>query len=608
MQLEFWMPKTEQLKNMTDELMDRRMGEDWRVYFDPKEEMYRLKTMIGWPEGQFLMTAGELEDGSCSMDCGTAWSGTTTEALYRDTWGTALMDAGREIVKSYIANKRCGLHSNGFDKEEDAVISDAKGRLVLCGPGLNGVPNETMKQLYERLEGWRIGVKLNEAYVLSPAKSFGGWFEAEGTTPGVDHICRPGVGCQFCILRGTQQCKQHRRGLRPEDRTKGEIQLPQDVLWEEKPVNGAGGFGIAFDIGTTTVAAMLWDLSEPGIAPLTSGTIPNPQRIHGVDVISRIEYAQGSSQRIAELQEMILGAMRELTTGLVSELWEAVPGSKVPVNIRRISVVGNTTIMHFLFGKDPSGLAAAPFRGEELPLEIHAKALGFGPKRIGEELWSLTEDAAVRTLPVMGGHLGSDAAAVLLALRLPEETEPALVMDIGTNGELLFTDGRGQTYGCSTAAGPAFEGASVSPGSKFIDAAASMLNQGWMDEDGLVSRPGLLDQKDIRQLQMAKGAIAAGAELLTAKSVGSQMPDRMILAGTFGNHIRPESAVRIGLVPKGTTIESCGNAAGVGASLILLSDKEWERGIRWAKTVAHVELADEPAFTDHFLRNMNFPL
>ena len=144
MQLEFWMPKTEQLKNMTDELMDRRMGEDWRVYFDPKEEMYRLKTMIGWPEGQFLMTAGELEDGSCSMDCGTAWSGTTTEALYRDAWGTALMDAGREIVKSYIANKRCGLHSNGFDKEEDAVISDAKGRLVLCGPGLNGVPNEMM--------------------------------------------------------------------------------------------------------------------------------------------------------------------------------------------------------------------------------------------------------------------------------------------------------------------------------------------------------------------------------------------------------------------------------------------------------------------------------
>ena len=197
-------------------------------------------------------------------------------------------------------------------------------------------------------------------------------------------------------------------------------------------------------------------------------------------------------------------------------------------------------------------------------------------------------------------------AAVLLALRLPKQKQPVLVMDIGTNGELLLTDGDAKLWGCSTAAGPAFEGASVSPGSKFIDAAAAMLDQGWMDEDGLVSRPGLLSQKDIRQLQMAKAAISAGAEILAAKCVGGEITERIMLAGTFGNCIRQESAARIGLVPRGKTVESCGNAAGVGASLILLSDREWEQGIAWAKTVNHVELADEPEFAALFVRNMEF--
>ena len=142
----------------------------------------------------------------------------TTQALISDDLVGVLSSYGNALDEiASLGEKITGLETDkeellkvngrlfqkvGFDKEEDAVISDAKGRIVLCGPGLNGVPNETMKQLYERLEGWRIGVKLNEAYVLSPAKSFGGWFEAEGTTPGVDHICRLGVGCQFCILRG----------------------------------------------------------------------------------------------------------------------------------------------------------------------------------------------------------------------------------------------------------------------------------------------------------------------------------------------------------------------------------------------------------------------
>ncbi|MBR7148886.1 MAG: hypothetical protein IKD13_08645, partial [Firmicutes bacterium] len=212
MQLEFWAPDREQLKKMTDELMNRRMGEDWRTYFDPQEDQYCLKAVIGWPEGKFLMTAGEwpMTSGSGS------WSGTTTEALYRDAWGTALMDAGRIAIKSYIANKRYCGNPNGFEVYLE--------RMRLAGPGLGVIPLEEMKTLYDQLKGWEIGIELNEACVLIPDKSFGGWFEEEEITPGVDHTCRPGVGCQFCALRGTKQCKQHRRGLRLEDRTKGEIQ------------------------------------------------------------------------------------------------------------------------------------------------------------------------------------------------------------------------------------------------------------------------------------------------------------------------------------------------------------------------------------------------
>ena len=153
---------------------------------------------------------------------------------------------------------------------------------------------------------------------------------------------------------------------------KGEIQLPQDVFWDEKPVNEAEGFGVAFDIGTTTVAAMLWNLSEPGIAPLTSGTIHNPQRIHGVDVISRIEYAQQDPQRIEEMQKQIIDAMEELTERLVREYREEVSKEKgTPLMIQRIAAVGNPTMLHFLFGKDPSGLAKAPFCGEDQPHKVY---------------------------------------------------------------------------------------------------------------------------------------------------------------------------------------------------------------------------------------------
>lgn len=586
---ELWTPNGIQLKTMTDELMTQRMGEDWRTYWNPEESAYAIRTIVDWDEELFLMTAGELPScGDVADSERNPWTGTTTEALYRDAWGTALLDAGRNLLKSYIANKR--------------YISDSND-LKLQGPGLGEIPGEAMRELYEKLHGWDLGIQINEACVLIPDKSFGGWFRQEteylGEAKQAEGNCHPGSGCQFCTLRGTSRCRPHRKNRKIQDLTKGEIQLPEDVRWELQKQEER--YGVAFDVGSTTIAAMLWNLSSETITPVQSMARQNPLTIYGRDVISRIHTAKGEPSRIEKMQRELVEALKQMVDHLVDDLRKTMPkSSPVPVKIRRLSAVGNPAMMHFLFGKDPSGLAAAPFRGEELPLEITAESLGFN----GGRTWTLDDGATLRTLPVMGGHLGADAAAALLAARLPEEREPLLLVDVGTNGELLLTDGLGRLWGCSTAAGPAFEGGSITPGSKFIDAAASMLEQGWMDEEGLVLRPMLLSQEEIRQLQLAKSAVRTGVELL--QTIAGVSRSEILLTGTFGSHIKPKSAVKIGILPGGVEIHSAGNLAGVGASLILLSDEEWKQGIAWTKTVTHVELAEEPGFEEAFVRNMDF--
>lgn len=440
------------------------------------------------------------------------------------------------------------------------------------------------------------------------------------------------------------------------------IHLPEDVHLRDEADEG---WGIAFDVGTTTVAAMLWNLGDVrAVEPVATAAAANPQAAFGADVISRLQYAAEDRDRAAQLQQLVVECMNRLSGELLGQLEArgiATGGSR---RIRRLSAVGNTAMMHLLWGADPSGLTRAPFAAEDLPLEISAEKLGL----------EAGEGALVRTLPSMGGHLGADAAAVLLALRLPLAEKAVLALDIGTNGELLLACGR-STWGCSTAAGPAFEGANISCGmrgepgaiqsvdvaqdrgslevdiigcgepddqkcdvfpegrtlarglcgSGLIDAAAALLRIGWMDETGrlLVSgkaeeqvqqvelTPGIfLTQKDIRELQSAKGAVAAGVKLLSEQAgIATAALDRVYLAGAFGSYIRRESALAIGLLPAVDCdkVEVCGNAAGVGASLILLSTAEWRRGCAWAAELSHLELADHAGFMDAFLEGMYFP-
>ncbi len=416
---------------------------------------------------------------------------------------------------------------------------------------------------------------------------------------------------------------------------------------------GLSGLGIAFDIGTTTIAAMLWDLKQRRQLAVRSSI--NPQRSAGGDVISRIAYAGKSRENAWELQRLLVEKMDELARDM----------TRIPA--RRVSVVGNTAMCEILLGLPLDGLSRAPFR----------KAYRGTAKRRGSELgFSFLGGAQILVLPSIDGYVGADALAVHTWVRRQDERSNVLAVDIGTNGEILLVGEKG-TYACSAAAGPALEGAAVRQGmgavagaveevrilgsfprqdlfcrtigdapprgicgSGLMDALAVLRKLGVIEEDGylpdraqagkrgvpqLVCRrleegegerrilltdaghPVYLTAGDIRQLQLAKGAIRAGIEILLNKE-GIQKEDlnHIYLAGAFGSCIKVESALAIGLLPDivREKITHTGNCAGMGASMALLSDRVIKDMEDEAERIRHVELAGQERFQELFLQHM----
>ena len=445
--------------------------------------------------------------------------------------------------------------------------------------------------------------------------------------------------------------------------------LPDDFLPEVK-----GKYGIAYDIGTTTVVAMLWDLKTGELLETVAQT--NPQSIYGADVISRINFCGEKPENLMQIQKKIIDCMNNLAL----ELFE---NTKVKSeDISEMVAVGNTTMSHLLLGIDPESLARAPFEPAFTgSRSVAASELGL-LERIGSGYLKLY------VLPNIAGHVGSDIVAGILSSRLRDLGGTNLSIDIGTNGEIaLFREGK--TFVCSTAAGPAFEGASIKHGmraasgaieavsykdgeilldtiddkaavgvcgSGLIDAVALLLETGVIDKKGkmldkaaaeLANMPAdivkrmrksdginefvfafgggeagcgaggdaeappdiVITQKDVREVQLAKGAIQAGIKcLLNLAGITSNDIDRVILAGAFGNYINKKSALRIGMLPQLPLekIISVGNAAGSGASMALLSLRERDAACRIAETAIHVELSTEPGFQDEFLKSMYF--
>jgi uncharacterized 2Fe-2S/4Fe-4S cluster protein (DUF4445 family) len=394
----------------------------------------------------------------------------------------------------------------------------------------------------------------------------------------------------------------------------------------KKPPRHAGA---AIDIGTTTVSARLVDLDTG--APLETVSELNDQRAFGADVMSRIGAA-----RQGRTADLFTAVNRQ--TGRILRFFMERRGLK---RVERLTVSGNTTMLHLFLNTDPSGMGEVPFTPAFLGgRELRGKKLALPAK-------------TVTVLPSISAFVGGDITAGLAALDILNAAAPTLLIDIGTNGEMaLFNPAAGRILCCSTAAGPAFEGAEISCGlggvpgavsgvaeaetglrlttignapprgvcgSGLIDAVAVMLNRGVIDETGYMDAPPdrgfplaeniSIINRDVRQFQLAKSAILTGVKIL-CKTAGLPPADvrNVLIAGSFGGFISRRSAVRAGLFPPEflERIMVCGNLSLCGAEAFLTERKLPRRAADIIARCEVVDLARDPAFADEFAANMLF--
>lgn len=410
-------------------------------------------------------------------------------------------------------------------------------------------------------------------------------------------------------------------------------------------------YGLAFDIGTTTIAGYLYDLATGMRLTAVSGL--NSQIAYGADVISRIVAAEREAGELEKLQ----GAVVDNVNRLIDEACGRCGVS--PDNVYDLVMAGNTCMHHLFFAISPGSLGRAPYK----PISRQGSYEEAG--RMGV---AVNPAARVHWLPGVAGFVGADTVAMLLAHPLATDDKVRLAIDVGTNGEIVLS-ARGRLWACSTAAGPAFEGAGISQGmraaggaidhvfitdsgdlgystingekaiglcgSGVVDAATALFQGGLLSALGAVVNSGnplldarrvtsggqqairiagtepadmvLITQQDIRQLQLAKAAISAGIQyLLHTADLSAADVDEILLAGAFGNYVKPASALAIGLLPDecGGRIKLIGNAAGAGAQAALVSCSKRASAVGVAEQVQYVELAGKPDFQNYYIDAM----
>lgn len=406
--------------------------------------------------------------------------------------------------------------------------------------------------------------------------------------------------------------------------------LSDDSVFHFKPGIGRG---IAIDLGTTTLVAQLVDLCTGQVLAVQTGL--NPQAVHGGDIMSRVTFAL-APEGSARMKDLIREGISALLDGLLSTA-----GGEAE-RVREIAIVGNTVMHHLFCGIDVTPLSHYPFEPKDDGLQT------FQSVELG---WQIPGNPRVRFLPCLGGFVGSDILAGVMATRLHQSPGLAGLIDLGTNGEVVF--GAADRIVCaSTAAGPAFEGARIRMGmraatgaiaevrstpegircrvlgggaprgicgSGLVDAIATSLDRRWIESSGRLAGgidslelcpPVSLVQSDIRELQLAKGAIAAAVRLLLRK-LGAEPGDvsQLFLAGAFGNYVDRASARRIGLFdfPE-EKVRFAGNTALLGAKLSLF---EADSGLTLVESlrrrIEHVPLSLDPHFEEVFVECMAFP-
>jgi len=407
-------------------------------------------------------------------------------------------------------------------------------------------------------------------------------------------------------------------------------------------------YGVAIDIGTTTLAGYLFDLGSGKQMAVHADR--NPQLTIGGDVISRIQYGQEKGKEgFAKLQSLVLHGLNALIEKMAGEVGIGTS------SIYKMTVVGNPTMLHLLLNVDPTAIANSPY--------VPVLRDGFALK--ASELGLVIAPLAwVEILPAISGYVGADIVAGMLYANLGERETIELLLDIGTNGEIVLAV-EGRMFACSTAAGPAFEGASIAQGmsaldgaihrvtieddkisclviggkgargicgSGLLDAVAALRGIGLIDISGrlcrtehplslriegegtearfLLSDRVYLTQKDIREFQLAKGAIRAGIEVMLERAgITVDDIDRILIGGAFGSSLRPESLLRVGLLPPINVerIISLGNSAGQGAKLVLRDRKIAPRLQQLIEETEYIELSFIKSFSSKFMKCIQFP-
>lgn len=427
----------------------------------------------------------------------------------------------------------------------------------------------------------------------------------------------------------------------------------REIISVEKGDSSEKAYGIAVDIGTSKIICYLSNLLNGEL--ITTESMENPQMIHGEDVISRISYAK-SGASLKELQKLVVTSLNVLVSGMCKKSLLS------PQCIYEMTVVGNTAMHHIFLGISPKHLGLSPYV-PAVSDPINEKARN----------WSLKVNQAANLyiFPIIAGFVGGDAVADVISTGIHESNELSMVLDIGTNTEVIIGD-KHRLIACSCASGPAFEGAHIQCGMKavvgaieklqiepeeydvsyqsiggakpiglcgsaIIDAVAFLLKCRVIDKDGkftehspsprlrridgekvfvLVSkeegavRDVVVTQKDIREIQLAKAAIYTGCHILMKREgFKPSSIEKIYIAGAFGNYINPLNAKLIGMLPDVPTelINFVGNAAGAGARMALISKKLRDVAASISRKTNYVELASEPDFQTEFVSAMYFP-
>jgi len=412
------------------------------------------------------------------------------------------------------------------------------------------------------------------------------------------------------------------------DQWKSDV-LSDDSDFQFSPMHG---FGVAIDLGTTTLAAQLVNRETGEV--LAIETAINPQAKYGSDIMTRIDAAS----RLVKQNEMQL-LIRSKINDMIIDLFHS--SNENISRLKRIIIVGNAVMHNIFCGIDVEPMGYHPFEPVSNDLELYTPS---------ELRWDLNEDVTIEFLPGVGSFIGSDILIGVWAKKIIESDGIKVLVDLGTNGEIMVGN-KDKFLAASTAAGPAFEGAGISMGmraatgaistvmtrngeiipkvlgsekargicgSGLVDAISAYLDDGSIKADGrflngesiMVMDPVVITQKDIRELQLAKGAIATGIRLLL-KEFNAEEKDvsEVYLSGAFGNYISKRSARRIGLLnfPQ-KKITTAGNTALLGAKMALFNKRKINNFYEIREKTTHLDLSMHPDFTDIFAELVNFPI